>query len=172
MKKVVVYKSRTGFTKRYAEWIGEALACEVVDYNKLKTLAVDDIDVIIYGSRVHAGMIDSLSKVKDYLKDKKCKLVVFATGATPIEAKQQIENIVTANFSGDNTPFFYMQSGLCYEKMGVADKLIMKMLSKMLASKEDKSDAENGTATAISKSHDISSKEYIMPLIDFVQNQL
>ena len=28
MKKIVVYKTSTGFTKRYAEWIAQALGCE------------------------------------------------------------------------------------------------------------------------------------------------
>lgn len=29
MKNVVIYTSQTGFTKRYAEWIGEATEAEV-----------------------------------------------------------------------------------------------------------------------------------------------
>ena len=28
MKSIVIYNSQTGFTKKYAEWISEAAACE------------------------------------------------------------------------------------------------------------------------------------------------
>lgn len=170
MKKIVIYKSKSGFTKRYAEWISDELMCEIINYKEIKKLNLDDYDLVIYGGRVHAGSIDSLKKVKEILANKKCKLIVFATGATPITATEEIANIMKINFTDNSIPHFYMQSGLCYEKMSIVDKTIMKMLSKMLSSKKDKSDAEGGAAIAISKSHDISSKDYIMPLIDYVKN--
>lgn len=170
MKKIVIYKSRSGFTKRYAEWISDELMCEIKDYKEISKLNLDDYDLVIYGGRVHAGSIDSLKKVKEILANKKCKLIVFATGATPIAATEEIANMIKINFADNSIPYFYMQSGLCYEKMGFVDKTIMKMLSKMLSSKKDKSDAESGAAIAISKSHDISSKDYIIPLIDYVKN--
>lgn len=170
MKIVVIYKSRTGFTKQYAKWICDELQCEMVDYSDIGKLNLNEFDIVIYGGRVHAGKIDSLSKMREHLEDKKCKLIVFATGATPNEAIEEIEKITKNNFNDNSIPHFYMQSGLCYEKMGHFDKAIMKMLSKMLESKESKSDTENGVATAISKSHDISSKDYCMPLVEYVKN--
>lgn len=169
MKTIVIYKSRTGFTKKYAEWIQEELMCEIADYGDINSLNLDGFDLIIYGGRVHAGKIDGLEKVKTLLANKKCYFIVFATGATPLAATKEIEKIMNSNFSGNSIPHFYMQSGLCYEKMGFVDKNIMKLLSKMLSSKDNKSDIENGTAKAISKSHDISDKSYIRPLIDFVK---
>ncbi|MGL5351808.1 MAG: hypothetical protein ACRDA5_00635, partial [Clostridium sp.] len=67
-------------------------------------------------------------------------------------------------------PHFYMQSGLNYEKMGIVDRLIMKSLAKMLSSKNDKSKENYGCQQAIINSHDISSKEYIEPLVRFIKN--
>ena len=169
MKIIVIYKSRTGFTKRYAQWISEELSCEIVDYGDIDNLDFNTFDVVIYGGRVHAGKIDNLNKMKKLLENSKCKLVVFATGATPFEATKEIEKVMINNFSDSKIPHFYMQSGLCYEKMSLADKTIMKMLSKVLTSKAEKSEIEIGTALAISKSHDISDKKYIVPLIEFIK---
>ena len=169
MNVMVIYKSRTGFTKRYAQWIGDELRCKVTDYGEIKKIDLDSYDLIIYGGRVHAGKIDNLDKVKSLLNNKKCDLIVFATGATPFEATEEIEKTRNLNFSDNSIPYFYMQSGLCYEKMGFFDRTIMKMLSKMLAKKENKSDIDNGTAIAISQSHDISDKSYIMPLVDYIK---
>ena len=35
MSTIVVYQSETGFTKKYAEWIAEALDCEAVPFKKV-----------------------------------------------------------------------------------------------------------------------------------------
>ena len=90
MKIVIIYKSRTGFTKQYAKWICDELQCEMVDYSDAGKLNLNKFDIVIYGGRVHAGKIDRLSKVRELLKNKKCKLIVFATGATPNEAIEEI----------------------------------------------------------------------------------
>ena len=169
MRAIVIYKSKTGFTKRYAEWIREELKCEIAEYEEISKLDFNDFQLVIYGSRVHAGKIDSLERIKRLLDNKNCDLVVFATGATPNAEAETIENTMKNNFGDNPLPHFYMQSGLSYEKMGFADKTIMKMLSKMLSSKKEKSDVENGTATAISKSHNISDPSFITPLIDYVR---
>lgn len=36
MKKIVIYTSQTGFTKRYAEWISEASGAECVEFKQAK----------------------------------------------------------------------------------------------------------------------------------------
>lgn len=169
MKTIVIYKSRTGFTKQYAEWIADELKCDIADYKDINKINLDNFELVIYGGRVHAGKIDSLAKVKEIFKNRKCNLIVFATGATPNAASDEIEKTMKNNFSDDSIPHFYMQSGLCYEKMGFIDKTIMKMLVKMLSSKENKTDIEKGALAAISKSNDISDRSYIIPLVEFVK---
>ncbi|MBU6135292.1 MULTISPECIES: hypothetical protein [Clostridium] len=64
-----------------------------------------------------------------------------------------------------------MQGGFNYEKMGILDRMIMKTLSKILSRKKDKSSDEAGFEQAIGSSYDISSREYIAPLIQFVKVQ-
>lgn len=168
METVVIYKSRTGFTRKYAEWISEELKCKMIDYNNISKYDLNNFDIVIYGGRVHAGKIDSLGNIKKIVQNKKCQLIVFATGATPITAIKEIEEMIKNNFSDDSIPHFYMQSGLCYEKMGFADKTIMKMLYKMLSSKQDKTGTESGALNVISNSYDISDKKYIEPLISYI----
>ncbi|MBU3132613.1 flavodoxin domain-containing protein [Clostridium gasigenes] len=174
MKAIVIYKSKTGFTKRYAEWICEELKCEISNYRNLNLSSLDNYDFVIYGSRIHAGKVDGLKNMKKmFVNNEGAKLIVFATGATPFEAKDNIDKIWKANFSEQELktiPHFYTQSGLNYEKMGIGDRLIMKSLAKMLSSKNKKSKEESGCEEAIVKSHDISSREYIEPLVRFIKN--
>jgi len=175
MKTIVIYKSKTGFTKKYAEWIAEELECNISNFEDFSQSSISDYDFVIYGSRIHAGKVDGLKKVKALFADNiNTMLVVFATGATPSAAEDVINTIWQASFSEEELnviPHFYMQSGLNYSKMGVGDYLIMKALAKMLSSKKDKNSEEAGCEQAIGSSYDISSREYIAPLIQFIQKQ-
>lgn len=173
MKLLVIYKSKTGFTKKYAKWISKELTCPDVSYEDLKSVILSDYDIIIFGSRIHAGRVDGLSKFKKQLSERdNKKLVVFATGATPANALEVIGKIWKSSFPTEEelkTPHFYMQAGLIYEKMGAGDRFIMKTLAKFLSSKNNKNSVENGCEQAIRNSYDISSIEYIDPLINYIR---
>ncbi len=174
MKAIVVYKSKTGFTKRYAEWIADELKCDILDYENVSDTTFVEYDIVIYGSRVHAGKVAGLKKVKTLLVNN-ADLVVFATGGTPLAAEDVVNTIWKASFSEEEllkTPHFYMQSGLNYEKMGAVDRLIMKTLDKMLNGKKNKNSDEIGCEQAIGSSYDISSREYILPLVQYVQGKI
>ncbi len=171
MKTIVVYKSKTGFTKKYAEWIQEATKFDIANYDNASKASLSAYDLIVFGSRIHAGKIDGLKKIKELLPDH-ARLVVYATGATPIEAEDVIRAIMKASFTEEELlaiPHFYMPAGLNYENMNIGDKLIMKALAKMLGNKKDKSSVEAGCEQAIGHSYDISSREYIVPLLDYIQ---
>lgn len=172
MKIVIIYKSKTGFTKKYAEWIQEEIKCDIIDFDKFSKKSVLKYDLIIYGGRVHAGKIDGLKKVATLAQNNNKKIIVFATGATPINAEDEISTLWKNNLSGNRQqliPHFYMQSGLNYEKMGCVDKLIMKTVSKILSKKSNKNEMEQSFENAISSSHDISSYDYIKPLLNYLK---
>lgn len=171
---IVIYKSKTGFTEAYANSIGKELNCRVVNIKDISREDIENQDVVIYGSRVHAGMVDGLGKIKEMLKTSNTNtFVVFATGGTPNAADDLIDKLWKNNFSDEELktiPHFYMQSGMCYEKMGLLDKLIMKMAAHMMNKKKDKDNNETGFVNAVDKSYDISSDEYIKPLVDFIKS--
>ena len=78
MSAIVVYKTKYGSTKQYAEWIAEDLGCDVVDTKNVK---VDDLlgyDTIIYGGGLYAEVINGVSlitKNTEKLKDKKIEIL-------------------------------------------------------------------------------------------------
>lgn len=171
MNIIVVYKSITGFTERYAGWIAEELKCSSISYDD--SLQLSDYDIVIFGSRVHAGRIDGLSKIKKQTSNSSnTRLIVFATGATPCDATDVINTIWQNNFTEDELtriPHYYMQSGLNYNKMKLGDRLIMKTMAFLLSKKKDKSADELGSLESIQSSHDISSKDYIGELVNYIK---
>lgn len=172
---LIVYKSKTGFTKKYVDWIAKEVACQSVPLDQIDNVDMNKYDIIMYGAGMHAGRIQGLKEFKNKVINVSSKnIVFFATGAAP-NSDKIISTIKANNFSENelnNIEFFYFQSGLNYENMGLIDKAIMKIYSKALEFKNNKSDIEAGTSKAISKSYDHSSSEYIKPMIDYLDHLL
>lgn len=172
-KVLIVYKSKTGFTRKYAELTGKETGGRVVDYRKATPKLMSEYDTVIFGSRAHAGRIDGYQKAKEMFQKSGAKeFAVFVTGATPNTEKEVIQGFWKQNLTGgdlQNVPHFYMQSGLCYEKMSFADRIMMKGMRAMLKRKKEKSDEEKMMEKMIAGSYDISSKEYAGPLISFLK---
>ena len=170
MKILLIYKSKTGFTKKYADWICKEINCRLESIKNIKKIDFSQYDLVIYGSRIHAGRIDGLNKIKKLNLDK--KLIIFATGATPKETPS-ITEVWNSNLTEEelkNIKHFYIPAGLNYEKMGFLDKMMMKMASIMLEKKNNKSKEDIGMQNSIKKSYDISSKERIKPLIEYIKS--
>lgn len=138
-------------------------------------MSIAEYDFVIYRSRVHSERIDGIKKIKVLFSDNEMsKLIIFETRPTPLAAEDVINTIWESNFSNEELKIishFYMQGGFNYEKMGILDRMIMKTLSKILSRKKDKSSDEAGFEQDIGSSYDISSREYIAPLIQFVKVQ-
>lgn len=170
MKILLIYKSKTGFTEKYAKWISEEIECDVVNISNIQNVNFKNYDIVIYGSRIHAGRIDGLERIKKLNLGN--KLIIFATGATPKE-NNSIQEVWKNNLSEvelKTIKHFYIPAGLNYEKMGFLDKTIMKMASIMLEKKNDKSEVDIGIQNSIKKSYDISDKSRIKPLIDYIKS--
>ena len=139
-KVIVVYKSSTGFTKRYAQMIAARIKCAAVAYRSVTAKQLAEYDLVIFGSRAHAGRIDGYKKIREMYRKKKIRrLVLFVTGATPNAAKEIITEFWRQNLTQNEIrkiPHFYMQAGLCYEKMSLTDRLMMKVAAVMMKKKK------------------------------------
>lgn len=169
MKALIIYKSKTGFTKWYAEVIAKETEGDLIDFMDVSAEKMSEYDVVVYGGGLYAGMINGYKKAKEMFEKSTAKrFILFATGGTPNEATKEIDEVWNHNLSAEELktiPHFYMQGGICYEKMSFPNKAIMKMMSKMLSKKKDKDSAEEGFAQAIQSSYNITSEEYAKPLI-------
>ena len=130
MKILVTYQSKTGFTKKYAEWISAELKGELQDIKTLKD--VQNYDILIHGGWIMGGMIMGIDKIKK-LNPK--KLIVFGVGYTKKD-EVDIEKIKEVN-KLDDIPLFYYQGGMDPKKMGFVNRMIVKMVYKDITNKED-----------------------------------
>lgn len=173
MKIKLVYKSKSGFTKRYAEWIAQETGCELIPMKAANTSIAGGCDVMVYGSRMHAGRVDGLPKARKlFARSGAQHFIVFATGGMPCSDADTVDEMWRNNLTGEemtSIPHFYMQAGICYEKLGPVDKAMMKLAASMIAKQTDKSPEGQQMAQAIRGSYDISDRQYIAPLVDFLR---
>lgn len=170
---LIIYRSKTGFTKKYVDWILEDVTCSVTTLDKVRRADIDKHDIIIYGAAVHAGFLSGLKKIKKLVNFDDKKVIILATGAAP-NAEEIVKPIIDNNLTDciSKVDFFYFQSGLNYENMSFGSRNLMKTFSKMLNIKKDKTEAEKEMSEIIKSSYDNSKKEYVGPLTTLLKGYI
>lgn len=175
MKTIIIYSSQTGFTKRYADWIGEELDAEVItlaEAKKQNATYFDAADAIIYGGWAMGGKVVNSEWFTQRIPEwKGRKLVIFCVGASPRElpeVDETIHNMLTDE-EKKYAKAFYCQGGLCYEKMKLPSRLMMKAFASMVRKKKDADERDKKMAEMLSHSYDIADKKYIEPIVEYVK---
>ena len=172
MKSVVIYKSKTGYTKMYAEWIAEALGCHAREQNDIDAGELMDYDTIIFGGGIYASGIAGIkliTKNYDALKDK--NLLVWATGLTP-EEDEEVAKMWEKNFNEEQLSHirtFYLRGGFDFNKLGIKDKLLMKAFRKMLEKEKEPRPGMEGFLESFHEPQDYRNKDNIRELIGYVR---
>jgi menaquinone-dependent protoporphyrinogen IX oxidase len=173
MKTVVIYKSETGFTKKYADWIAEELSADIFNFSKGTTIMLTVYDTIIYGGNLSAGGINGvkyITKNLDILKDK--KVVVFATGASPFR-EEVLSEVIDKNFTTEeqkHIQFFYLRGGFDYSKLKPFNKVLMTLLKWKMKMKKELTPDERGMLACYDKPVDFTRKKNIDKIITYVNS--
>jgi len=175
MKTAVIYKSQTGFTKKYAEWIAEELLTDIFEVSKVTSDMLIQYNTIIYGGSLHAVGISGVKLITEninILKDK--KVIVFATGASP-ERENVINEVRDKNFTLDQQKkikFFYLRGGFNYKGLKMVDKFLMQLLKFKIKSKkrEELTSDEIGMLAVFDKPVDFMRKKDIDKIIGYVNS--
>lgn len=166
---IILYNSKTGFTRKYAELLAAELGCAALPLKDAPS-DLSQYGAVVFGSRLHAGTLDGWKKAQKLLQGRGAKkLVVFATGAMPNEAEDAVQTMWAQNLTPEEQkaiPHFYLQAGLCYEKMGGVDRAMMKFAAWAMTRKKAKIPEDEAFQSAIARSYDISDPKYIVPLAD------
>lgn len=174
MSTIVVYKSKYGATKQYAQWIGEALDCEVKDASEVKISDLKDYERIIYGGGLYAEVINGvtlITKNAEILKDK--KIAVFTTAITPLDMREYYDKLVIEkNFKcglSDNIKVFNFLGKMIIDELSLVHKTALKTLKKIMTAKESPSDMEKLLIKLCDANVDLCDKTSIKPLIEYIK---
>lgn len=173
MKAVVIYKSQTGFTKKYAEWIAEELAADIFHVSEANIDMLQNYDTVIYGGGLYASGINGVKFItenSDSLKGK--KVIVFATGAS-VGRAEEIEGVKNKNFTAEQQEyikFFYLRGGFNYNKLSPVNKILMTILKWKLKMKKDLTPDERGMLASYDHSVDFVKKKNIQELVAYANS--
>ena len=173
MSGVILYQSKYGATKRYADWLSDETGFPCVETKKADINEVATYDTIVLGGGIYASGIAGLSFLKknaDALAGK--KIVVFCCGASPYEesAFQQVkEHNMKGALSG--VPLFYCRGAFDLDAMSFKDKTLCSLLQRAIA-KKDPSDYEGwerALMEAWGSACDWTDKKYLEPIIECIR---
>ncbi len=172
MKTIVVYKSKTGFVKKYAEWIAEALSADLSEASAVTPETLARYDAIVYGGGLYAVGINGVALIKknlDTLAGK--KIAVFATGASParLEVLDEVRNKNFTLEQQEQIGFFYLRGGFDFNKLPIPLKLVMLLMKLFLKLKKNKTEDEAGMLEAIDNPADFTDKANIKELVAYIQ---
>ena len=173
MNAIVVYKSKYGSTKTYAEWIAEELSCDIAD---AKTIKVDDLlkyDTIIYGGGLYAEIINGVYLItKNYEKLKDKKLIVYTTGITPADCREYYDGeVMEKNFKdgAGNIKIYNFLGKMILEELTPVHRAAIKSLKKIMSAKKNPSEMVKLLIRLCDTYGDFTDKEAIADLVAYAK---
>ena len=174
MKPIVLYRSKYGSTKNYANWIADELSCKAMDAKSLNVSVLDDYDTIIYGGGLYAEIIAGVSLITkniDKLSGK--KLVVFTTGLTPTDCREYYDGMVLEkNFKGDikdKIKIFNFPGKMIINELSLVHKTAIKTLKGIMSKKENPTEMEKLLIDLCDVDADLTDKNLINELVEYVK---
>lgn len=172
MKIIVIYKTKYGSTRTYAEWIAEELGCQAVDAKAVKIGDLLQYDTVVYGGGLYAEVINGITlitKNMDKLKDK--KLVVYTTGITPMEYTEYYDKLVIEkNFKAgvpENIKIFNFMGKMILNELSIVHRTAIKSLKKLMQGKENPTEMEKLLVELCDKDGDFTDKNAMVDLVNY-----
>jgi len=176
-KTIVLYNSKTGYTKKYAEWIAAELDSEISSQRDFNLERYKEFDNIIFGGSLYATGISGVKKfMKGFNEVEGKKIIVFATGLS-LKSEEVRTEVMKANFKSafeKQIEFFYFRGGFNFQNLPAHDKVLMQLKKKMIERKAKKgtelTSDEKGMLTVYDHAVDYTNQRSIRGLLDYVRS--
>ncbi|OCL26917.1 flavodoxin [Orenia metallireducens] len=172
-KVAVIYKSKYGSTKQYAQWIARRVQGDLLENFRVKVDDLQDYDTIVLGGSLHAVGIKGVELITDNFRELKNKqIIVFAVGCSPV-TEEAINHIINHNFTEEikeRINFFYLRGAFNYKKLNLIDKLLMLAL-KFKIKMQKKGELDEDTKALLDSYDnpvDFTDEEAIAPIIESI----
>ena len=170
MKTLVVYRSHYGSTRRYAQWLAQALDADAAEERQADARLVQNYECVIFGGGLYAGSIAGaarMAKLYGALQGK--RLAMFTVGLSDPSDPENVKKIM----QDAARVFFHLRGGMDYRNMRPVHKAMMAMLKKMLLKKpeSERSTEEKGLLAAYDRPVDFTDRAALAPLIAWCRDE-
>lgn len=174
-KTAVIYESKYGSTRRYAEWIAESLSCPVYERKQFYPQDFLHYETIIYGGGLYAGGVSGIQFItKNWNKLSEKNVVLFTCGLADPEDPENISHIrssLSKLLSEEMLScirLFHLRGGIDYSRLSILHRSMMAMLRRMLLKKD--ADTLNEESRELLRTYgkrvDFTDRKSIQPLLD------
>lgn len=177
MKFMIVYGSKYGSTKRYADKLGEMTGFEVTDYQALTDLTAYE-GVIHLGSLLGGG-VRGLGKTMKLIAPGS-SLFIVTVGLADVKnqentdrLKESLKQQISSDWY-DRAKIFHLRGAMDYNKLGFLHRLMMKMvLRKVNKIDENKrTQEEQEMIETFGKSVDFVDFESLNPIVRSIEEEI
>lgn len=146
--KIIIYGSKYGTAKRYAEALSEKTGIEAKSFDEIKN--TDGCETVVYIGALYAGGVLGMSKTLKKISDPESKKIIIATVglADPNDEKNtaDIKNGIKRQLPREiyeKASIYHLRGGIDYSKLNFPHKTMMSLLyKKAKALPEEKKTAE------------------------------
>lgn len=176
-KTVVIYESRYGATKRYAQWIAQALSCPLFKRKDFHPKDFEKYSIIIYGGGLYAGGVSGIKLItenRELLADR--KVILFTCGLADPQDAANVSNIRTS-LAKILSPelltqiqLFHLRGSIDYSRLSLLHRCMMAMFRRMLLKKapDNLNEESRSLLETYGKRVDFTDRRSIQPLLEYV----
>lgn len=174
MKKgIILYQSKYGATKKYANWLVEMTDFDYKETPKATLDEVTQYETIVLCGGIYASGIAGLSFLKKYIHQLKGKkIVVFCVGASPYDEKA-FDEIKIHNLKNElsDIPIFYGRGAWDESRMSFKDRTLCKLLQKVIERKDPNTYEPwmKALMCAVGQSCDWTDRNYLIPVQHYLE---
>ncbi len=160
---VIVYESKTGFTRKYADMLAAKAKLKVFRIKELSKVNKDE-DIIFFGW-MKVGKVQGLDKLR------KCNIKAVCGSGTGRTAEPSIQEVIARN-AIEGIPFFYLRGGcLPLKELKGLDRVMLSLFVKMLKNREDKDEKQEEAISIIENGFDGVKEENLAPVLEWLNKQ-
>ena len=131
MKGAIIYQSRYGATRMYANMLAEVLNLPVIPEEEVNAVVIKMFDFFLIGSSVYIGKLMLKRFLDIYVNELKSKQLFLFIVSADTDPEPESHNKLIA----DNVPetmlsaceFFFLRGKVIYKELSWKDKLMLRM---------------------------------------------
>ncbi len=161
---IIVYASKTGFTKKYAAMLSEKLGLTMMDVKELSKVPKES--EVLYLGWMKVGKVQGLRKMKGY------KVVAICGSGTGRSAEPSEEEVKRRN-GLENIPFFYLRGGCRpLRDLKGMDKVMLSMFVKAMRKNAEKDERQKEAVEIIVHGFDGVNEENLIPVLEWAEKRI
>jgi menaquinone-dependent protoporphyrinogen IX oxidase len=177
-KTLIVYHSKYGFTKRYAQWLAAELNADICEGKNVNASKFKDYSTILFGSSLYAGSNKAANLLVKYFEQAQGKKVVLFTcgmfdvtnEANVAVINKELDKVITPEIR-QKIKVFHLRGGIDHQNLSFLHKTMMKFPYAQIKKKpeNERTDADRDFLALYGRTIDFSDKKMLEPIIKLIQ---